>query len=128
MPRAEAARVRVAAAAAGLLEAPPAAPPAVQRSMTRSVSTSRVKPAELDAPHVAYEMVQGALVRRPLPVTQLQLVREGGTAGAVAGCFTVGSSDRAECCAVWQLRCEHSSQTQSSCCHTAPLCMAAAAS
>ena len=52
------------AAAAGLLEAPPAALPAVQRSMTRTVSTSRVKPAELDAPHVAYEMVQGALVRR----------------------------------------------------------------
>lgn len=56
--------LHVTAAAAGLLEAPPAAPPAVQRSMTRSVSTSRVKPAELDAPHVAYEMVQGALVRR----------------------------------------------------------------
>jgi len=31
------------------------------------VSTSRVKPAELSQPQVAYEMVQGALVRGRLP-------------------------------------------------------------
>jgi hypothetical protein len=50
------------ASAAGILDAP-----AVGRSLERTVSTSRVKPAELSQPQVAYEMVQGALVRRRLP-------------------------------------------------------------
>ena len=51
------------ASAAGLLDAPPAARPVVARPLARTVSTSRVKPAELSSPQVAYEMVQGALVR-----------------------------------------------------------------
>jgi hypothetical protein len=52
----------VVASAAGILDAP-----AVGRSLERTVSTSRVKPAELSQPQVAYEMVQGALVRGRLP-------------------------------------------------------------
>ena len=72
--------LRVAASAAGLLEAPPAAVPAVQRRMARSVSTSRVKPAELDAPHVAYEMVQGALVRPSFAKEHTYAAKQRGVA------------------------------------------------
>lgn len=71
------------ASAAGLLDAPPALRPVVvARPLARTVSTSRVKPAELSSPQVAYEMVQGALVRSFSLWALLSDVQAGGCEGA----------------------------------------------